>query len=89
MKKPLPDPQIQAGELFALTETAVKWELLKTALKLNLFDGLSDHQTAEEIASAFSMHLPNTEHFLNALTALGYLVKKTTGIATPPQPRRY
>jgi len=75
MKKPLPDPQTQAGELFALTESAVKWELLKTALKLNLFDGLSDHKTAEEIAFAFSMHLPNTEHFLNALTALGYLVK--------------
>lgn len=75
MKKPLPDPQMQAKELFALTHGAVKWELLKAALILNLFDGLSEPRTAEEVASAYAMHPPNTEHFLNALTALGYLVK--------------
>jgi SAM-dependent methyltransferase len=75
MKKPLPDPQMESKELFALTHGAVKWELLKSALILNLFDGLSDPRTAEEVASAYAMHPPNTEHFLNALTALGFLVK--------------
>lgn len=75
MKKPLPDPNRQAKELFALIDSGLKWELLKTALMLNLFDGLSDPKTAEEVASAFATHPPNTEYFLNALTALGYLVK--------------
>ena len=75
MKKSLPDLQMQAKELFALTYNAVKWELLRSALVLNLFDDLSKPKTVDEIATSFSLHLQNTEHFLNALTAQGYLVK--------------
>lgn len=84
MKKPLPDPQMEAKEMFALANSAVKWELLKSALILNLFDGLSDPKTAEEVAFAYAMHPPNTEHFLNALTALGYLVKNNGRYCNTP-----
>lgn len=75
MKKSLPDPQIEAGKLFALSQGAVKWELLKTALILNLFDGLSEPKTTDEVTSAYMTHPGNTVYFLNALTALGYLEK--------------
>lgn len=84
MKKAIPDPHIQAKEMFALTYNTVKWELLKSALILNLFDSLSEPRTADQIASTFSMHLQNTKHFLNALTALGYLIKNESRYCNAP-----
>ncbi len=76
MKKTLPDLDMQPAELLKLPYDAVKWELLKTAIEFNLFDHLSEFRTAEEVAAALTLHSGNTEHFLNALTAMGWLTKK-------------
>ncbi len=76
MKKALPNPDFGCSGLFALPYEAVKWELVKTAIRLDLFDHLQESETAEEIARKLATHPMNTGHFLNALTALGYLSKK-------------
>lgn len=76
MKKPLPNLNIEPNNFFALHHDAVKWELLKTSIKLSIFDHLSEPKTAKEIATVLSTHPMNTEHILNALVAIGCLSKK-------------
>lgn len=76
MKKSLPNSGFHSTKLFTLPYEAVKWELLKTAVELNVFDHLLDLVTADEVASVMSTHSANTEHFLNALVAIGCLTKK-------------
>jgi hypothetical protein len=75
MKKPLPAPVVDASALLGLPYEAVKWELLKTAIELHLFDRTATPATAGEIAAALSMHPGNTEYVLDALVALGCLIK--------------
>jgi hypothetical protein len=76
MNKPLPEPSFGSADLFGLPYEAVKWELLKTAIELNLFDRTIEPATAAEIAEATSLHPGNTEYVLNALVALGCLTKE-------------
>jgi hypothetical protein len=75
MKKRLPEPTFDSADLLGLPYEAVKWELLKTAIEMNLFDRTSTPATAGEIAAALSLHPGNTEYVLNALVALGCLSK--------------
>lgn len=85
MRKPLPASTIDSAELFGLPYDAVKWELLKTAIELNLFDQTTKPATAAEIASALSLHPGNTEYALNALVALGCLNKTANKYKNTPQ----
>lgn len=74
MKKDLPDPNFSYGELFRLPYEAVKWEVLKTAIELEIFERLTEPETATGLASRLSTHEANTEHLLKALVGLGLLV---------------
>ncbi len=76
MKKRLPEPSTQGGALFKLPYEVVKWELLKTAMKLKVFDLLSKPTTSSTIAETLSLNPSNTEVMLNGLTAIGCLKKK-------------
>lgn len=75
MRKELPRPKIDSGKLFLLPYEALKWELLKTAIELDLFDRTSVPATAATVSEAISLHPGNTEYMLNALVALGCLEK--------------
>ncbi len=55
---------------------ALKWELLKTAVELNVFDHVSTPVTAAAISDKLSLHPGNTEYMLNALVAMGCLEKE-------------
>jgi 2-polyprenyl-3-methyl-5-hydroxy-6-metoxy-1,4-benzoquinol methylase len=72
---PLPDPHT-LEKLFTLPAEAVKWEVLKTALELNVFNHLTGPTSAAEAASILSTHPQNTAHLLDALVALGCLSKQ-------------
>ncbi len=76
MLKELPKTKLNPDNLFLLPYQALKWELVKTAIELNLFDSTTSQITAAELSTTLSLHSANTEHMLNALVALGYLNKK-------------
>lgn len=76
MKKELPNLDLSSCEFFSLPVEAIKWELLKTAIKLKIFDFLKEPATSESVADNFSYHHANTRFLLNALVALGFLSKK-------------
>ena len=79
MRKDLPSPEFDTGKLFTLPYEALKWELLKTAIELSVFDHTSEPAAASTISAALSLHPGNTEYMLNALVALGCL-KKENGL---------
>jgi SAM-dependent methyltransferase len=54
---------------------AVKWELLRTAVTLGVFDCLSAPKAADDVAAELATDPANTEHALNGLVALGCLNK--------------
>ncbi len=76
MRKQLPAPEINAEGLFMLQYEALKWELLKTAVELQLFDHTTEPVNAGTISDALSLHPENTTYMLNALVALGCLKKE-------------
>lgn len=76
MKKPLPNPDFSHADLFGLPYAVIKWELLKTAIELNVFEHLEEPASADMLADMISTHPENTEYFLNGLVALGCLSKK-------------
>lgn len=78
MRKELPKIEFNLRKLFILQQEALKWELLKTAIELDLFDLTNVAGTSAEIAEKLSLHSANTEYMLNALVALGCL-SKTNG----------
>ncbi len=55
---------------------AIKWELLKTAIELNVFDHTTGPVTAGTISDRLCLHGDNTRYMLNALVALGCLKKE-------------
>lgn len=79
MKKQLPSTNTTQGadyrRLFALPYEATRWELLKTALELKVFDCLAEPKSAQSVAAELRTDANNTEHLLNALVALGCLTK--------------
>ena len=76
MKKVLPYMESDSSTLFTLPYEALKWELLKTAIELDLFDLTSESITASVLCETLSLHPANTVHLLNALTAMGCLTKR-------------
>ena len=75
MKKPFPRTESCCSGLFRHLLEAVKWEALKTAIELGLFDVVSEWTSAETVAETLSTHAENTGHLMNALAAMGYLEK--------------
>jgi len=73
MKKDLPVPGPGYAEFFKISQEPLKWETLKTALNLNIFEHLKQSDTATNIAAKLSTHMENTEHFMKALVSLGWL----------------
>jgi 2-polyprenyl-3-methyl-5-hydroxy-6-metoxy-1,4-benzoquinol methylase len=76
MRKPLPEPAGKDITLFKLPYEVVKWELLKTAMELKVFDYLCQPVASATIAEMLALDPINTEYMLNALTAIGCLEKK-------------
>jgi SAM-dependent methyltransferase len=68
-------PDVRANTLAAMPYEAVKWEILKTALVLRVFDRLSEWKTADDVAAELATHPANTEYLLNALVAMDCLSK--------------
>ena len=75
MKKELPPPNEGYLPFYKFSYDALRWEVLRTAMKMNIFDHLTAPVTSREIAKELGLHEKNTEHLLNALTALGCLTK--------------
>ena len=76
MRKELPRVNSDWGRFFMLQQEALRWELLKTAIELGLFDLTTDAVTSDEVADGLCLHRENTEHMMNALVALGCLSKE-------------
>ncbi len=76
MKKALPELDSAVSRVFGLSFEAVKWELLKAAIELGVFDHLVEPATSAELAARLSTHPGNTKFMLNALVALGCLSKQ-------------
>ncbi|CCK81457.1 class I SAM-dependent methyltransferase [Desulfobacula toluolica] len=68
---------------------AVRWEAVKTALQLGIFDHLLEPKNASDLAALIEGDPKNTEYLLNALTALGYLHKKDGCFCNSEQTERF
>ncbi len=75
MRKELPTPEVNLDDLFMLQYETLKWELLKTAIELKIFDLTTEPVTAGTISDRLSLHADNTKYMLNALVAVGCLKK--------------
>ncbi len=89
MNKWLPDPTPHCAPLFSHLVEITKWEALKTAIELGVFDTLSEPAAAVDVAGRLSIHPENTEHLLNALAAMGYLTKKQGRFRNAPLAETY
>ena len=67
---------MRIDQLFDLRFSSTKANIMMTAIELDLFSKLINPMTAQELADAVGLHPENTELFLNALTAVGFLDKK-------------
>ncbi|PIE64155.1 MAG: methyltransferase [Desulfobacterales bacterium] len=76
MRKELPNPELNPEDFFMLQYEAFTWEILKTAIELNLFDLTTEPVTPGTISDKLCLHADNTKHILNALVALDYLKKE-------------
>lgn len=76
MGKKLPTPDLSTSYLFDLPHDIVKWQLMKTAIELKIFDCLSSFESAADVSAKLATDPVNTELVLNSLVALGCLVKK-------------
>lgn len=88
MKKPMPT-SFPKQNYHRLPYLPVHWEVLKTALLLDLFDHLLEPKDAPDLAARIEGDPKNTEYLLNALTALGYLLKKNGCFCNTEQTERF
>ena len=75
MKK-LPKADISFDPLYRMLVWTIRSKLLLTGIELKVFSQLSKPESAEAVAGAIGAHLVNTRLFLDALAAIGLLVKK-------------
>ena len=73
MSKQLPAPDLSTADLFNLPDEIVKWQIMKTALQLKIFDYLSSPLTAEQLSNQLNLNPDNCTFLLKALVALGCL----------------
>ncbi len=76
MQKELPKLEFNPESLFMLQYDALKWEIIKTAIELKIFDCTTKPVTATSVSEKLCLHLENTTYLLNALVALSYLQKE-------------
>ena len=75
MKK-IPDTTVDFGRLYGMMTGQITTGVLTAAIELKIFDACIVPISAEEIATRLSLHPDNTGLLLNALAALGLVVKK-------------
>ena len=89
MKKELPKPEFDSSKFFILPYEILKWELLKTAIELNVFDLMNNPMSSNQIAEKLSLHPANTMHMLDALVALKCLSKSDGKYKNTPQTEQF
>ncbi len=85
MRKELPELKFDPEDLFTLQYEALKWEIMKTAIELKIFDLAIEPVTAQAISDRLCLHAENTKYLLNALVALSYLKKENELYQNTPQ----
>jgi len=83
-------PQWNAGSLIELSGMYWKTCSLHAAVKLDVFSAIGDNRlTAEELAASLGCSLRGMEMLLNAVAAMGLLVKEDEAFANRPSVRPY
>jgi len=70
-------PEISYKPLYDMATSPIRTQLLMTGIELGIFDHMEDSRSADDIAAALVLHPNNTRRFLNALTTIGLLEKKS------------
>lgn len=84
-KKPL----YPADRFLSSTQAVSEEQLLIAAIRLDVFSFLQERTSAEALAEKRNWHIRNTELFLNALTAAGYIIKEDGLFANLPDTEYY
>ena len=72
----LPDLDVSPEPLYRMCFASIQSKLMVAAIKLKVFDQLSEPKTAEQVAEAIQGHTENTMLLLNGLTACELVDKK-------------
>jgi SAM-dependent methyltransferase len=72
----LPQVDLNFLDLYKLVISPIKTNLLLAGIKLRVFDLLSDHRSAEDVAEILKTHPENTRTLLDGLAAFDLLEKK-------------
>ena len=73
---------------FDLVQAPIRWQVLRPALVLGVFDVLGEGDSASDVAARLGLKAERTVSFLDALVAMG-LLRKTGGVYSPPLGRRH
>ena len=89
--KELPRETSSYRQLHEMMVGAARSQLLSTALSLKVFDMLDgqNYRDAAGVATALGAHPENTRHFLDALTVLGLLEKKSGSYRNLPLAEKF
>ncbi len=68
--------------LFDLVQAPIRWQVLRSALVLGVFDVLGEGDSASDVADRLGLKAERTVSFLDALVAMG-LLRKTGGVYSP------
>ncbi|ADK84494.1 Methyltransferase type 12 [Desulfarculus baarsii DSM 2075] len=82
--KHTPEVALSYGPLHQLAMGPLKAALLNCAIKLKVFDLLSQARAAGEVAAALGLHPENTRRFLDALTTIDLLRKQGATYCNQP-----
>ncbi len=87
--KQLPDITQSWSDIHHLVLGDVRSHILVTAIKLKVFDTLTESVTAESVAEKLGGHLRNTELFLNALASMDIILKHNGLFSNTPKSADY
>ena len=73
----LPEVNLDYGKLYRMLFPPVRVRLLLTGIELKVFNHLSKPSSAEEVAKKLRTHPRNTKIFLDGLTAINLIQKKS------------
>jgi len=80
----LPEVNVSPENLYRMSSATIPFRLLTTAIKLKIFNHLSEPKSAGQVAEAISGHPRNTAFFLNGLVACDLLTKKSSVYCNTP-----
>ncbi len=72
----LPEIKNSWAGIYTLVKADVQSNILVTAIKLNIFDALTEPVSAADVAEMLGFHPRNTELLLNALTGMEIILKR-------------